>query len=327
MPDVMLVSMPFGMMDAPSLGLSLLKASLANDPVSVRVRYFDIRFAELIGHITYNRMAVNGSFVQRELAGEWVFTHALRPQRAEEVDQYIDEILVKRQAKMEGRPVRKKDLAMVLRVRSRVDQFIDECLDELIREQPRILGFTSVFQQHVASLALARRLKHVSPSTFVVFGGANCEGPMGAETLRQFPFIDAVVSGEGDVVFPDLVRRVMRGEAVSDLHGVRSPDGLEREFRSQRFSNTPPVRNLDELPYPDYTDYFEQYRASRLRPVVAHGPGRNVPRLLVGRAQPLHVLRSERHDHDLSQQVCTASARRVAMHLSTDASRLGHPAG
>jgi hypothetical protein len=33
-----------------------------------------------------------------------------------------------------------------------------------------------------------------APETFIVFGGANCEGVMGAETLRQCRFVDAVVS-------------------------------------------------------------------------------------------------------------------------------------
>jgi ribosomal peptide maturation radical SAM protein 1 len=257
--------MPFGTIFYPSLGLSLLKASLAGDPVLVRVRYFAIRFAELIGHATYERIAVNGSFVQRELAGEWVFASALSPQTSEDIEGYVDEILVKRKAAMSGSPVRKKDLAMVMRVRSRVDEFLDECVEDVLREQPQLVGFTSVFQQHVASLALARRLKQACPSTFIVFGGANCEGPMGAETLRQFPFVDAVVSGDGDLVFPDLVRRVTRGESVGGLQGVRTRDRLAWEFLSQQFPNAPPVRNMDALPYPDYSDYFEQYNASRLR--------------------------------------------------------------
>jgi len=122
---------------------------------------------------------------------------------------------------------------------------------------------TSIFQQHTASLALARRLKRASPSTFVIMGGANCEGVMGAETLRSFRFVDAVVSGEADLIFPELVGRVLRAEPISGLPGVRTRDRLDEEFAVGRFSNGPMVREMDSLPIPDYWDYFEQFKASR----------------------------------------------------------------
>jgi ribosomal peptide maturation radical SAM protein 1 len=264
MTDVLLVSMPFGTVFCPSLGLSLLSASLAKEPISVAVRYFTIRFAEIVGQVTYEHIAVKGPYVQQELAGEWIFSHALIEQTKDDVERYIDEVLVKRQGQMAGRPVRQRDIRTILRVRRRVLAFLDECLDEIVRINPRIVGFTSVFQQHVASLALARRLKDVLPETFVVFGGANCEGPMGAETLRQFPFVDAVVSGEGDLVVPDLVRRVLNGESVSGLPGVRSRDRLAQEFLFGNFSNAPSVQRMDDLPYPDYAEYMAQFNASRL---------------------------------------------------------------
>ena len=114
---------------------------------------------------------------------------------------------------------------------------LDECLETLMRDRPRIVGFTSIFQQHTASLALARRLKRQWPSTFVVFGGANCEGVMGAETVRSFPYVDAAVSGEADLVFPDLVRRVLDGVSVSDLPGVRTRDRVERALAFGNLTN------------------------------------------------------------------------------------------
>ena len=47
--EIVLVCMPFGDMFSPSIGLSLLKAELAAQGMPARVRYFSIRFAELIG--------------------------------------------------------------------------------------------------------------------------------------------------------------------------------------------------------------------------------------------------------------------------------------
>jgi ribosomal peptide maturation radical SAM protein 1 len=133
----------------------------------------------------------------------------------------------------------------------------------LLREAPGIVGFTSMFQQHNASLALARRLKRASPSTFVVFGGANCEGVMGAETVRSFPFVDAALSGEGDLVFPQLVRRILDRSTLSGLPGVRCRTDVDLEFRRGSFPGCPVVRDMDRLPVPDYSDYFEQFQAGR----------------------------------------------------------------
>src|SRR5439155_6611144 len=129
--------------------------------------------------------------------------------------------------------------------------------------RPKFVGFTSVFQQHVASLALARRIKRALPDTFVAMGGANCEGVMGAETVRQFPFVDAVVSGEGELVFPELVRRALAGEPVSGLVGVRTPARVGAELAFGRFPNAPTVQNLDDLPEPDYDDFFAEFGKSR----------------------------------------------------------------
>src|SRR5512145_513303 len=75
--DVLLVSMPYGPEMSPSLGLSLLKASLAPLGVSARVLYFTLRFAERVGVGPYTRVATDGTRAIRELAGEWVFREAL----------------------------------------------------------------------------------------------------------------------------------------------------------------------------------------------------------------------------------------------------------
>src|ERR1051325_1775474 len=69
-------------------------------------------------------------------------------------------------------------------IRCKVDDFLAECLDEVLADGPRVVGFTSMFAQHVAALALAQRIKARRPDWFVIFGGSNCEGVMGVESLR-----------------------------------------------------------------------------------------------------------------------------------------------
>jgi len=51
LPDVVFISMPFGPVMAPSIGLSLLKSGLARRGIASEIRYFSIRFAELVGRM------------------------------------------------------------------------------------------------------------------------------------------------------------------------------------------------------------------------------------------------------------------------------------
>lgn len=266
MADVLLVCMPFGPVFSPSLGLSLLKAGLAAKGIPARVRYFSIDFAQRTGQAFYCDLASEGRPSVRDLAGEWIFSGALFPATEAEEEAYVEEVLRKRSASLNGGagvPASPALIGRILRARRAAPAFLERCLEEVVRERPRLVGLTSVFQQHVASLALARRIKQSLPDTFIVMGGANCEGVMGAETVRQFPFVDAAVSGEADRVFPELARRVLESRPLGGLPGVRTREGTLAEFTNGSFSSAPMVRDLDELPYPDYGDYFEQFAASR----------------------------------------------------------------
>lgn len=263
--STLLVCMPFGGVFSPSIGLSLLKAELAAQGMPARVRYFSIRFAELVGQDFYYKLACDDTPSVETLAGDWIFSRALFGARPEN-EAYVDAILRRRAswiASDSDAPAAPALVARILRAREQVDGFLEWCLQQVVRARPKLLGFSSMFQQHVASLALARLVKRALPETFVVFGGASCEGVMGAETVRQFPFVDAAVSGEGDLVFPELVRRVLGGRAVSDLPGVLTREALATPPVARDLSPGPMVQELDALPYPDYDDYFEQFKASR----------------------------------------------------------------
>ena len=258
--------MPFGPEMSPSLGLSLLKASLAPGGTSVGVLYFTLAFAELLGERLYTKIATDGTRSIRELAGEWVFREALFGPDPAADERWEREVLLGRAcwgARELARPVPASFVAGLRRARTRAAGFVERCLSEVLARRPRLVGFTSVFQQHAASLALARRIADVAPGTVVVFGGANCEGVMGAETVRSFPFVDAAVSGEGDLVFPELVRRVLAARSFDDLPGVTTRANVAARFAQGRFPNAPSVTRMDDLPVPDDADYFDQFARSR----------------------------------------------------------------
>jgi ribosomal peptide maturation radical SAM protein 1 len=273
--DVLLVHMPFGPIDTPSLALSQFAASLTAASLSASVRYFSIDFAERVGIGDYCYIA-DGNPATVDLVGEWIFSHALNDTNPADSD-YPLEILMRRANGYEpalGQAPRDGFVHRALQTAVAARPFIEWCADEILAARPRIVALTSTFQQHTASLALMRCLKAKLPQLTVMVGGANCEGPMGFETFRSFPFVDIVVSGEGDLAILELAKRVCRGESCHGLVGVHVREAGIPDQPSG--SIVPPLTSdqLDALPPPDFGDYFTESNRQKIGQTL-------VPRLLI----------------------------------------------
>ena len=277
MTQVLLASMPFAPLFKPSIGLGLLQAAVKRRGIGCESLYFALDFAAATGVSAYLRFSE--SLPVTDLAGEWVFREAAFGPDAERDRRYMEEITARR-----GRE-RDRDMALVFpgeadphavlarelaSARARASLFVEECAQRIAERAPRIVGITTVFQQQLASIALARRIRALLPGAFLVAGGANVEGAMGAQVLRELDAFDAIVSGEGDLAFPELVERVLEGRSVDGIPGVLTRRAARAGLAPMR---SVPVDDLDALPDPDYGDYFRQYAEAmpRLdRPHVPH---------------------------------------------------------
>ena len=243
--DIVLISMPYAPLVSPSIGLSILK-SLVEEKHPTEVVYYGLYFAERFGLKIYNWIS-SGRPSTLAMLGEWIFSAALFEDEEHDVDRYLQLL-----EEFHGKPLPEKTIQSFLTLRKEAPGFIDDCVDKVIARNPKIVGLTSVFQQQVASLAFAKRLKEKAPLITTVMGGANCEGPMGREMARQFPFVDAKV-------FPDLVERIFAGESLDGLEGVYRP-GVESETL-----NAPRVAKMDEIPMPNYDDFLSHWESSPAR--------------------------------------------------------------
>ncbi len=110
---------------------------------------------------------------------------------------------------------------------------------------PDVVGFTSMALESHVCLELARILKHADPALTTVFGGAHF-GSIACEAMQRYPWMDFVITGEGERPFTELVR-YLRGDAGDrDFTNVArsTPAGiaLDRQPRA----NIP----IEELPFP-----------------------------------------------------------------------------
>lgn len=245
--------MPFGPVHLPSLGLSLLASGLASKGLDAEIRYFNLDYAHAIGPALYQGLSAENPY-PADLVGEWIFSSAL--ERAGDADAYVSQVL------KGGHPAHRKRFAGVLAgshlhheaalgLRPSSSKFVDACVDEILAASPKVVGFSTVFEQTAASLAAAQRIKARSPGTLVVLGGANCEGPMGRALFEQNPCLDAVFSGECDFTFPAAMEAFFQDGRIPTGPGVEVRPWL---------AGTPvmpePERPLDELPVPDFQAYF-----------------------------------------------------------------------
>lgn len=246
--------MPFGALERPALGLSLLKPSIEDLGARCDVRYLSFAFADLIGAEEY--LWIGSTLPYIAFAGDWTFAEALYGPRPEEDERYVDEVL--RTLWRLNQP----SIDRILRARALVPQFLEYCLATIRWQDYAIVGFSSTFEQNLASLALAREIKRAHPRIQIVFGGANWEGEMGLELHRQFEFVDFVCSGEADQSFPKLVDGLLNppeGQMAPKL----PPGVIYRESGvTQSTGQSLPIRNLDALPIPDFSEYFQAWTES-----------------------------------------------------------------
>jgi ribosomal peptide maturation radical SAM protein 1 len=261
MKKVLLLSMPFGALERPALGLSLLKARLAESGIGCDVRYLTFAFAEYIGSENYQW--VNYELPYTAFAGDWSFTEALYGKR-ERIDRaYADHILRKTWQ------LKASDLERLSHIRSFIPHFLDYCMAAINWDEYALVGFTSTFEQNIASLALAKRIKKEHSEMAIVFGGANWEADMGRELHRHFKFVDYVCSGESENSFPELSRRVLRGEPVDDSNAPIAGIVYRKDGESVYTGQSELIRNMDDLPVPDFSDYFDQLNECTVSSAIA----------------------------------------------------------
>lgn len=245
---VLLLNMPFVSLSRPAIGISLLKARLAQEGISCTAGYGNLLFAERAGLATYD--LINDRLSGSMFAGDWLFSEYVFPS--------LDRspfIAALKQHLGDG-----AEYAAILDLRRQIVPFLEEALLAFDVADYDIIGFTTTFEQNLASLALATLIKARFPQKTIVFGGANCEGVMGLELHRQFTCIDYVCSGESDDSFPKLVKCLSSGLPTSGIPGVVS----RQDGRSVPAADADRIDDLDRLPDPDYDDYFNALRRSSL---------------------------------------------------------------
>ena len=253
-PKVVLASMPWTAVAEPSLGLALLKAQLARDGIASKVLHLNLLLLRYMTGATYQQIASCWGL------NEFVFTglldDALSPDQA-------DCLLERCHANNNPNyphpypdPVDFGNLLIRLR-HEIIPDYVDVCAREIVSHEPTMVGFTCLFDQTLASAAVARRVRELLPEALIVFGGYALEGPPGLEVLQAFPWIDAIAGGDGEPVISRLARASVGEDELESI------PGLMTRARPEERPRIPYA--LDLSPDPDYSDWFEDLAQLKAR--------------------------------------------------------------
>ncbi len=111
-----------------------------------------------------------------------------------------------------------------------------EVMDQILVRNPRIVGVGVYIWNVEPSTRLVADLKRVRPDLTVVLGGPEVSYEWDDQPI--VPLADYVIAGEGDLVFPELCRRVLGGDRPREKFLIADPPALAEV----------------KLPYDEYTD-------------------------------------------------------------------------
>ncbi len=124
-----------------------------------------------------------------------------------------------------------------------------DALSEYIKDaKPDIVASSSLATCNTYEVARTlQTAKKVYPEIFTVTGGPHFSF-LSEECLRDYPEIDAIVRGEGEVTFAETIKRRILGQPLDDVLGLTYRD--EESIRKN--PDRPLIEDLESLPFPGY---------------------------------------------------------------------------
>lgn len=159
---------------------------------------------------------------------------------------------------------------------------VQQVIYYLTQNRPDIIGFSCYCWNIEKVLDIARILKTIFPEIKIVLGGPEV-GPIGTKYLKENPYLDVVVKGEGEITFTEVLKYYLGEGRLQEL------DGISYRLNGQVFENPErlPIEDLGQIPSPylegilipkDKVTYLETYRGCIFRCHYCF-EGKNLPKL------------------------------------------------
>ena len=238
--QVQLISMPWALFNRPSIQLGSLKSYLRHHcpELSVSTLHPYLETAEVLGETVYQRLST------QLWAGEALFSGLLFPERREQALGVF------------CRELPKQPSSDYTAWQQLVEEQLSQYLASAVDGESLLLGFSVCFGQLAPSLWAAGLIRQRHPHLPIVLGGSTIT-PQAARILPTlYPAITFCLSGEGEKPLRQLVKNL-----------ITSGSSFKKLPCQHNQANWPPpdqgagidqLARLEELPPPDYHDYFSE---------------------------------------------------------------------
>ena len=127
-----------------------------------------------------------------------------------------------------------------------VGSSIEEVVDWVMKENPHILGISTLISSSLTAPKIAEEVKKKNPDVTIVFG--NHHATFNAERiLKKYPYVDLIVRGEGEQTCLELANCLREKRSLKGVLGVT----FRHKGRIVSNPDRPLIRDVDSLPFPD----------------------------------------------------------------------------
>lgn len=167
-------------------------------------------------------------------------------------------------AMLQGFWQRVPDRRQIDRIDHDLNMGTDSLAQELILRSPLLVGFSTYIWSLHHVLAVSGALKAACPDTFIILGGPEVTH-QDEFLMKRHPWIDAVIRGEGEATFEELMLRLESGSGFSGVAGLthRKNDEIIREPDREFISDLDIIPSPFQLGLYGRGNGFTYYEASR----------------------------------------------------------------
>ena len=245
---IALISTPWPLYNRPSIQLGTLKSYLQTvyPDMQVEAHHVYLKLAESIDFRQYHEIS------KRTWLAETVYAVLLYPERFQQIEKLFN---------------RESGRKSVLRVAGlgNIAAIVKKISDEFINSRKwddyLLTGFSVSLCQLTSTLYFIKRIKEKAPKLIIVIGGSTFSGSTTGELFKLFPEVDAVINGEGELPFSQLITCLRKFSRLSDvpfIPGLSRPETATDHSTSVSFQQ---LTSLKTLPPPDFGDYFDLLRS------------------------------------------------------------------
>ena len=153
-----------------------------------------------------------------------------------------------------------------------------EFIDAAIKKKSSIIGFGNYVWNLELSTDIAKEIKSMNPETLIVFGGPNfpLEDTKRIEWLKERPFIDIYVTGDGEENFTKIVDSWYQCKNIEKVKEEKIPGCYSlvnnELYKTQEFSSR--IEDLYIIPSPYLKGYLDRFLENpRLSPLIESNRG------------------------------------------------------